>query len=64
MPSITRIQLSPEIELERIVPLEQAAEVEPLSPDTLKRRYPDRLVKLSPRRLGMRLKHALLLSEP
>jgi hypothetical protein len=62
-PTENRIQLSAERELDRILPLEQAAEVSSLSADTIKRRYRDKLIRLSPRRLGMRLRDALMLSE-
>ena len=47
--------------LKRIVPLKQASELSSLSEDTLKRRYPDKIIKLSERRQGMRLGDALLL---
>ena len=62
-PTYNHIRLSPERELDRILPLEQAAEVSSLSADTLKRRHLDKLIRLSPRRLGMRLRDALMLSE-
>jgi hypothetical protein len=54
-----RVQLSPEIELRRVLPLEQATEITNLSRDTLKRNFPDKIIRLSPRRLGMRLSDAL-----
>jgi hypothetical protein len=57
----SHIKLSPELELERIVPLQQAAELQSTSVDTLKRRHRDKIIKLSPRRLGMKLKHALIM---
>jgi hypothetical protein len=65
MPTPTNkyVQLSPEHELNRILSLAQAAEVSSLSPDTIKRRHPDKLVHLSPRRLGVRLRDALMLSD-
>jgi hypothetical protein len=47
--------------LKRIVPLKQASELSSLSEDTLRRRYPDKIVRLSERRQGMRLGDALLL---
>ena len=47
--------------LKRIVPLKQASELSSLSEDTLKRRDPDKIIKLSERRQGMRLGDALLL---
>ena len=56
--------LPEELALKRIVPLKQAAEVSSLSEDTLKRRFPDKIIKLTQRRLGMRLADALLLNQP
>ena len=68
MPAVTNnyVTLSAELELERIVPLQQAAELRSTSVDTLKRRHPDKIIRLSPRRNGMRLRDALMLrqSEP
>jgi hypothetical protein len=58
-----RVQLSPEQELRKILPLEQAAEITNLSPDTLKRRHATLILRLSPRRLGMRLADALAIGE-
>jgi hypothetical protein len=60
-PTDNHIQLSPERELDRIVSLEQAARLCSLSADTIKRRWPNKLVKLSPRRVGIRLRDALML---
>lgn len=60
---VKRIQLSAERELDRIVSLEQAAELCSLSADTIKRRHPGKLVQLSPRRVGVRVRDALMLSE-
>ena len=60
-PTSSHIQLSPERELDRIVSLEQAARLCSLSADTIKRRHGDRLVQLSPRRVGIRIRDALLL---
>jgi transcriptional regulator GlxA family with amidase domain len=54
-----RVQLSPEIELRRVLPLEQVTEITNLSRDTLKRNFQDKIIRLSPRRLGMRLSDAL-----
>jgi hypothetical protein len=57
------IRLNAERELDCILPLKQAAEVSSLSTDTIKRQHSDKVIKLSPRRLGMRLRDALMLSE-
>jgi hypothetical protein len=59
-----------EAELLRIVPLSFAAEVQSTSVDTIEREdarrvahgEPTQIVDLSPRRKGMRLKHALRLT--
>jgi hypothetical protein len=55
------IKLSPELELERIVPLQEAAKLQSTSVDTIKRRHRDKIIELSPRRLGMKLKDALIM---
>jgi hypothetical protein len=62
-PTDNHIRLSPERELDRIVSLEQAASLCSLSADTIKRRHADKLVKLSPRRVGIRVRDALMLAE-
>jgi hypothetical protein len=55
--------LNPERELDRIVELPEASRLSSLSVDTIKRRHADKLIKLSPRRVGIRLRDALMLSE-
>jgi hypothetical protein len=40
----------------RVISLKEAARLSSLSPDTIKRVYPDKIVHLSPRRLGIRLR--------
>ena len=50
------------LELQRIVSLQEAARLSAMSPDTLKRRHADKIITLSPRRLGMRVRDALMLS--
>jgi hypothetical protein len=50
------------IELQRIVSLSEAARLSGLSKDGLQRHYPDKILQLSPRRLGMRVVDALLLA--
>jgi hypothetical protein len=50
-----------ELQLERIVSLEQAAELSGLSPDTWRRRFPEKIKRLSPRRVGVKLREALML---
>jgi hypothetical protein len=53
------VNLPPEIALERIVTLPYASEVSTVSVDGLKRYHADKIIQLSPRRLGMKLRHAL-----
>ena len=43
----------------RVIPLRQAGEVAGISADTIRRRYPEIIVQLSPRRVGVRLRDAL-----
>jgi hypothetical protein len=50
------------LELNRIVSLAEAARLSSMSEDTIKRRFPEKLVRLSPRRLGVRVADALMLS--
>jgi hypothetical protein len=57
------LTLMPPLELLRIVELEEAGRLSGLSTDTLVRSHPDKIVKLSPRRNGMRVAHALMLGE-
>jgi hypothetical protein len=66
MPGATlrRYQLPTELEGERIVTLKEASELSGLSSDTWKRVYPDLILKLSPRRLGVKLKHVLSVGQP
>jgi hypothetical protein len=64
------VPFSLELELERIITIEFAAELQSVSPDTIARRDADRvaagqpsqIIQLSTRRKGMRVKHALLLA--
>jgi hypothetical protein len=51
------------LELARIAPLSEAAELSGLSEDTLRRRFADKIISLSPKRRGMRVRDALLLSD-
>jgi hypothetical protein len=55
--------LSAEIEMARIVPLKEAARLAGCSADTLKRNHPDKIVQISDRRVGMRVRDALQLGE-
>jgi hypothetical protein len=57
----SRVPLSEKLELERIVGLEEAAQLSSLSRDTIERNHPDKIIRLSKRRLGMKLKHVFAL---
>jgi hypothetical protein len=54
-------QLSPDRELDRIITLQEAEKISSLSVDSWKREHPDKIIKLSTRRLGIRLRDALKL---
>jgi hypothetical protein len=54
-------KLPPELEGERIITLQESEKVNTLSPDSVKRHHADKLVRLSPRRLGIRLRDSLML---
>jgi hypothetical protein len=49
------------VELNRIVSLAEASRLSSLSVDTLRDRFPEKIVRLSPKRTGMRVGHALML---
>jgi hypothetical protein len=57
------VKMLPPLELLRIVEMAEAARLSSLSTDQLTRDYPDKVVKLSKRRNGMRVAHALMLRE-
>ncbi len=59
-----RVQLGAECEKNRILPLQQVSELTNLSKDTLKRRHSAFILKLSPRRLGMRYGDVLKIGQP
>jgi hypothetical protein len=63
-PSDDDFKLSPELELEQIISLQKTEEVSGLSVDSWKRHHADKIIELSPRRLGVRLRHALMLGKP
>ena len=52
------LELSP-LDRERIVSISQAARLRGVSEDTLRRHYRDKIIQLSPRRQGMRVRDAL-----
>ena len=49
-------------ERRRIVTLKEAVRLSSLSEDTIRRRHPNKIIKLSPRRCGMRLEDVLALT--
>jgi hypothetical protein len=51
------------IELLRIVPPDEAERLSSADWDTLKRNHSDKVVKISKRREGMRVGHALMLAD-
>ena len=51
------------LELQRIAPLSEASKLSGLSEDSLKRHYRNKIKQLSPRRLGMRVRDALMIDE-
>jgi hypothetical protein len=59
-----RFTLPAELMGEQIVSLQVAAELSGLSIDTWRRRYSALIVRLSPRRRGVKLKDALRVGEP
>ena len=52
-------QYPTEIWLERIVSLKEAARLRGTSVDTLRRRFSHKFVRISPRRLGMKIRDAV-----
>jgi hypothetical protein len=50
------------LELESVKSLAEQREITSLSGDTIKRRYPHLIVQLSPRREGIKLRHALAIA--
>ena len=51
------------LERESVRPMSEIEKITSLGRDTIKRRYPDRVVQLSDKRQGMKLKHALAITE-
>jgi hypothetical protein len=59
-----RFALPTELQGEQIVSLQAAAEISGLSVDAWKDNYPELIIRLSPRRLGIKLRHVLNVGEP
>ena len=54
-------RLSP-LELARIAPLPEASKLAGVSEDSLKRNHREKIIQVGPRRLGMRVRDALMLA--
>jgi hypothetical protein len=50
------------LELESVKTLPEVTKITTLSVDTLEREFPEYIVRLSPRRKGMKLRHALAIA--
>jgi hypothetical protein len=61
--AMSGFQLPVEHTLDRIIPLQEAQKLSGLSPDSWKRNHPEKIIKLSPRRVGIRLRDALMLGK-
>jgi hypothetical protein len=48
--------------LERVIPLLEVTEITSLSRDSLQRHHKDKIVDLSPRRRGMKMRHVLAIT--
>ena len=51
------------LELNRVASLQEASRLSGLSPDSLRRHHAGRIVRLSPRRSGMRVIDALMIQQ-
>ena len=60
-PAVDDFKLPPALELDQIISLQEAKKISSLSIDSWKRHHGDKVVELSPRRLGVRLRDALML---
>jgi hypothetical protein len=59
-----RYTLPVSLEGERIISLDEAAEIAGISTDTLRRRYGHLIIRISPRRRGIRLRDVLSIGQP
>lgn len=55
-------ELPTEVQLMRIITLSQAAELAGVSLQTVRRSHADKIIRISPRRVGIRLRDALLIA--
>jgi hypothetical protein len=56
------LRILPPLELLRVAPMDEAERLSSLSEDTILREHPEIVVKLSKRRNGVRVLHALMLN--
>lgn len=56
-------ELSPEIEMMRIISLADAARLAGVSVKTLRSNHADKVIKISKNRIGMRVRDALMIKE-
>ncbi len=63
LPNIDAALLTWPVELLRFVGPDEAERLSTLSWDTIKRKHADKIVRLSERRVGMRVGHALMLAD-
>jgi hypothetical protein len=56
--------LPPELERERVLLMPEIERITSLSHDTITKYYADKLVRVSPRRIGMKLKDVLAIATP
>jgi hypothetical protein len=61
---MTKSELISSIEGMRVISLPEAARLNGISVDTIRRQHPDKILKMSDKRIGMRLKDALSLARP
>jgi hypothetical protein len=57
------VNINPDwVELERVLPINEACRITNLSRDGLQRHHRDKIVRLSPRRVGMKLRDVLAIA--
>lgn len=54
--------LPDELKFDRIISLREAEQISSLSADSWKLNHPDKIIRLSPRRVGVRLRDALMMN--
>jgi hypothetical protein len=57
------LTMLPALELLRVADMTECERLSSASADTLERKYPDLIIRISDRRKGMRVAHALMLRE-